>query len=198
MGGTEAEAKNNLGFAYERRGDMANAYDLYVEAVRLDPKAERARSNLVHAAVVLGRPVPPEAVRPGPGRDRAAVVDSAASAKDDTDAPKRDSATAPLRRLSLLTHRKRRRTREEDETVLVVRVRRGGDVAERLRHARTSATSTRSAYAAWFNAQHAKAKPASPEEARRIIESLDAQEAAAVSKSYRQGRLARRGRRRAC
>jgi Flp pilus assembly protein TadD len=58
MGGTEAEAKNNLGFAYERRGDMANAYDLYVEAVRLDPKVERARSNLVHAAVVLGRPVP--------------------------------------------------------------------------------------------------------------------------------------------
>ena len=61
MGGTEAEAKNNLGFAYERRGDMANAYDLYVEALRLDPKGERARSNLVHAAVVLGRPVPPEA-----------------------------------------------------------------------------------------------------------------------------------------
>jgi Flp pilus assembly protein TadD len=61
MGGTEAEAKNNLGFAYERRGDMANAYDLYVEALRLDPKAERARSNLVHAALVLGRPVPPEA-----------------------------------------------------------------------------------------------------------------------------------------
>ena len=61
MGGTEAEAKNNLGFAYERRGDMANAYDLYVEAVRLDPKVERARSNCVHAAIVLGRPVPPEA-----------------------------------------------------------------------------------------------------------------------------------------
>jgi hypothetical protein len=66
MGGTEAEAKNNLGFAYERRGDMANAYDLYVEALRLDPKAARARSNLVHAAVVLGRPIPPEAVAPAP------------------------------------------------------------------------------------------------------------------------------------
>lgn len=61
MGGSEAEAKNNLGFAYERRGDMANAYELYVQALRLDPKAERARSNLVHAALVLGRPVPPEA-----------------------------------------------------------------------------------------------------------------------------------------
>lgn len=64
MGGTEAEAKNNLGFAYERRGDMSNAYDLYLQSVRIDPTADRARSNLVHAAVVLGRPVPPEAVAP--------------------------------------------------------------------------------------------------------------------------------------
>jgi Flp pilus assembly protein TadD len=64
MGGSEAEAKNNLGFAYERRGDMANAFDLYLEAVRLDPAAVHARSNLVHAASVLGRPVPPEAAPP--------------------------------------------------------------------------------------------------------------------------------------
>ena len=42
-------------------------------------------------------------------------------------------------------------------------------------------------YAAWFNVQHAKAKPANPEEARRIIESMDAQEAAGVSKTYRRG-----------
>jgi Flp pilus assembly protein TadD len=74
MGGTEAEAKNNLGFAYERRGDMANAYDLYVEAVRLDPKAARARSNLVHAAVVLGRPIPPEAAASNPAGGGAAGV----------------------------------------------------------------------------------------------------------------------------
>jgi Flp pilus assembly protein TadD len=66
MGGTEAEAKNNLGFAYERRGDMSNAFDLYLESVRIDPSADRARSNLVHAAVVLGRPVPPEATPPPP------------------------------------------------------------------------------------------------------------------------------------
>jgi Flp pilus assembly protein TadD len=93
MGGTEAEAKNNLGFAYERRGDMANAYDLYIEAVRLDPKAARARSNLVHAAVVLGRPVPPEAVAPAsPGETAPAVVDSAAPGKDDTGAPKDGTA----------------------------------------------------------------------------------------------------------
>jgi Flp pilus assembly protein TadD len=66
MGGSEAEAKNNLGFAYERRGDMANAFDLYLQAVQLDPKAVHARSNLVHAAQVLGRPVPPEAAPPLP------------------------------------------------------------------------------------------------------------------------------------
>ena len=60
MGGSEVDADNNLGFAYERRGDLANAYDLYLQAVRIDPKAARARSNLVHAAAVLGRPVPPE------------------------------------------------------------------------------------------------------------------------------------------
>lgn len=99
MGGTESEAKNNLGFAYERRGDMANAYDLYVEAVRLDPKAERARSNLVHAAVVLGRPVPPEAVPPAaPGATAPAVVDPATPAKTETAAPtaaKDLSADAP-------------------------------------------------------------------------------------------------------
>jgi hypothetical protein len=42
-------------------------------------------------------------------------------------------------------------------------------------------------YAAWFNAQRTKAKPASAEETRRIIESLDAQEASSVSKNYRKG-----------
>jgi Flp pilus assembly protein TadD len=67
MGGSEVDATNNLGFAYERRGDMANAYDLYLQAVRIDPKAERPRSNLVHAALVLGRPIPSEvAAAPAP------------------------------------------------------------------------------------------------------------------------------------
>jgi Flp pilus assembly protein TadD len=59
MGGTPAEAKNNLGFAYERRGDLGHAYDLYLEATKLDPKSLHARQNLVHAAQVLGREVPP-------------------------------------------------------------------------------------------------------------------------------------------
>ena len=58
MGGTPAEAKTNLGFAYERRGDMANAYEQYLEAARLDPHSRRARLNLAHAAALTGHPVP--------------------------------------------------------------------------------------------------------------------------------------------
>jgi Flp pilus assembly protein TadD len=64
MGGSESDAMNNLGFAYERRGELANAYDAYLAALRLDPAAGKARSNLVHAATVLGRPVPTEAQAP--------------------------------------------------------------------------------------------------------------------------------------
>ena len=67
MGGSEVEAANNLGFAYERRGDMANAYTLYLQAVRTDPTAARPRSNLMHAALVLGRPVPDDVNAPAPG-----------------------------------------------------------------------------------------------------------------------------------
>lgn len=59
MGGTPAEAKVNLGFAYERRGDMANAFDLYAEAARLDPRSQRARLNLAHAAAITHREIPP-------------------------------------------------------------------------------------------------------------------------------------------
>ena len=42
------------------------------------------------------------------------------------------------------------------------------------------------AYVAWFSAQ--QVKPKTSEEARKIIESLDAPEAAAVSKNYRKAR----------
>ena len=58
MGGTPVEAKVNLGFAYERGGDLTNAYDLYTEATRIDPKNQRARTNLTHVAELLGRPAP--------------------------------------------------------------------------------------------------------------------------------------------
>jgi Flp pilus assembly protein TadD len=72
MGGSEVDANNNLGFAYERRGDLANAYDLYLQAVKIDPTAVRARSNLVHAAAVLGRAVPPE-VAPAPASSSSSI-----------------------------------------------------------------------------------------------------------------------------
>ena len=94
MGGTEAEAKNNLGFAYERRGDMNNAFELYVQAVRLDPKVERARSNLVHAATVLGRPVPPEAVAPDAEAAKTPDAADAATSKlvpAQAEAPKKEA-----------------------------------------------------------------------------------------------------------
>ena len=69
MGGTPVEAKVNLGFAYERRGDLANAYALYEEAVKLDPGSKRARSDLAHAAAILGRPAPGPLEAQGPARE---------------------------------------------------------------------------------------------------------------------------------
>ena len=77
LGGTPVEAKVNLGFAYEQHGDLANAYDLYVEATQLDPQSKRARSNLVHVAELLGRPAPAmpgEAPVTTPVRDDGAPV----------------------------------------------------------------------------------------------------------------------------
>jgi Flp pilus assembly protein TadD len=61
LGGPPAQAKNNLGLAYERKGHLAQAYDLYLEAWRLEP-APTFRDNLVHAAGKLGRSVPPEVI----------------------------------------------------------------------------------------------------------------------------------------
>lgn len=40
-------------------------------------------------------------------------------------------------------------------------------------------------YAAWFNAQHIQTPTATSEPAKRALNSLDAQEAAAISKNYR-------------
>jgi Flp pilus assembly protein TadD len=84
MGGTPAESKNNLGFAYERQGDLTHAFDLYLEATRLDPKSAHARSNLVHAAQALGREVPP-----GPVVD-VAVPETPLLTAPTTPSPKRD------------------------------------------------------------------------------------------------------------
>jgi Flp pilus assembly protein TadD len=72
LGGTPVEAKVNLGFAYEQHGDLSNAYDLYVEATRMDPQSKRARTNLVHVAELLGRPAP---AMPGEAAPAPAVRD---------------------------------------------------------------------------------------------------------------------------
>jgi Flp pilus assembly protein TadD len=46
LGGTPAEARNNLGYAYELAGNMAQARVAYREALRLDPQLSAARTNL--------------------------------------------------------------------------------------------------------------------------------------------------------
>ncbi len=58
MGGTRAEAKNNLGYAYQVGNNFAQAFDSYVEALRLQPGLTRARQNLNEVARRLGRPIP--------------------------------------------------------------------------------------------------------------------------------------------
>jgi Flp pilus assembly protein TadD len=58
--GPPAQAKNNLGWAYERRGSLVQAFDLYAEALRLEPSASSARQNLTRVARQLGRDVPSE------------------------------------------------------------------------------------------------------------------------------------------
>ena len=156
MGGTEAEAKNNLGFAYERRGDMANAYDLYLEAVRLDPSAERPRFNLVHAATVLGRPVPPG------GR----ATSARPSGRAKTHRRERvEAMTTTKKHLALLA-------------VVVALLSAGACGRKHL------GANYAQAYNEWFTAQHVN-KKSDPEAARQVIEGLDAQEASTITKSYR-------------
>ncbi len=58
--GSPSDAKNNLGWAYERRGALKQAYDLYAEALRLEPGATVARQNLERVARALGRTLPRE------------------------------------------------------------------------------------------------------------------------------------------
>lgn len=53
-----AEAKNNLGYAYQTSSNLAQAFTLYVDALRLDPGLQQARRNLAEVARRLGRPVP--------------------------------------------------------------------------------------------------------------------------------------------
>jgi Flp pilus assembly protein TadD len=60
VGGSPAEAANNLGYAYELAGNLPQAFDAYVEAVKLGPGLERARANLEDVARKLKREVPPK------------------------------------------------------------------------------------------------------------------------------------------
>ncbi len=69
LGGTRAQASNNLGFAYERARNLPQAFDLYLEAVRLDPAAALPRRNLEQVARELGRTLPPEAAGPAAGEN---------------------------------------------------------------------------------------------------------------------------------
>jgi Flp pilus assembly protein TadD len=64
LGGTRAEAKTNLGWAYESRGSLPQAFESYLEALRLDPAATAARQNLNRVAKDLGRDLPVDVAAP--------------------------------------------------------------------------------------------------------------------------------------
>jgi Flp pilus assembly protein TadD len=59
-GGSPLEARLNLGYAYEKSGSLQQAFDVYLEAVRLDPASPHARESLARVAGALGRTVPPD------------------------------------------------------------------------------------------------------------------------------------------
>lgn len=58
LGGTPAEAANNLGMVYEDRGELERAYDAFAAAVREAPDLAPARGNLERICERLGRPLP--------------------------------------------------------------------------------------------------------------------------------------------
>jgi Tfp pilus assembly protein PilF len=64
LAGPRAEARNNLGFGYELADNLPQAFEAYLEAVRLDPSLKPARTNLAHVAQRLHRPLPPELSAP--------------------------------------------------------------------------------------------------------------------------------------
>jgi len=76
---TPAQAKNNLAFAYERRGDLSTAYGLYLEAVRLDPRCQQARANLIALGAQLGRDTPDDLPEEGLGEAPDEVSTSAST-----------------------------------------------------------------------------------------------------------------------
>ncbi len=59
--GDARQARVNLALAYERKGALAQAYELYVEVARLAPDDAVARADVARVAQALGREVPPGA-----------------------------------------------------------------------------------------------------------------------------------------
>ncbi len=56
--GDAQKARLNLALAYERKGALAQAYELYVEVARLAPDDAAARADVARVAQALGREVP--------------------------------------------------------------------------------------------------------------------------------------------
>ena len=63
--GSPASARLNLGYAYERSGSLAQAFEMYVEAARLDRASVAARENAVRLGGKLGKPLPRDVVGAG-------------------------------------------------------------------------------------------------------------------------------------
>jgi Flp pilus assembly protein TadD len=64
-GGTPSDARINLGYAYEKSGSLQQAFDLYLEAVRIAPASVQARASLARVAGTTGRTVPPDVAGTG-------------------------------------------------------------------------------------------------------------------------------------
>ena len=174
MGGSEVDADNNLGFAYERRGDMANAYDLYLQAVRLNPTAVRPRSNLIHAAM-LGRPVPAEVPPPPASRRPRRCRLCPALSKE---------PVRPLTRTTTMTTKNGSNEERARRWLVVVALLGFSTLAGACDRTHLSPSYGQS-FNAWFAMQHVRSAPADTEPTRRALTSLDSQEAAAISKNYR-------------
>lgn len=69
-GGNPSDARLNLGYAYEKADQPAQAHALYAEAVRLDPGSTHARESLARVAEALGKPPPEAAAQPGASAPR--------------------------------------------------------------------------------------------------------------------------------
>jgi Flp pilus assembly protein TadD len=66
-GGTPSDARVNLGYAYEKSGSLQQAFDLYLEAVRIAPASRHARESLARVAATTGRPLPADVAGTGDG-----------------------------------------------------------------------------------------------------------------------------------